>query len=387
MGPPPKDDWVFDTVKPATYRQPLPQSAQQTTKRRKMSKVSSDDDTENATNMMQSMDINSAPLVADRYTNSSDRSSTIRTPKPRARSPVHDRKDSALTSRKVSVSNPPVSRNMSRQNSTARKTSGQKQPLGLDMSFGNGTSTVRQFRRVSSSSGGQQSRRASQADASESLSEDSQRDVSDSENQHPSAPAVIIGTKEAVLGRRAYAKSIDPALQAAYASTTPGPKQAALAKLAEAWSVLDEVDPEGELLLLKSLFDRLQADPKLAAHVMPAQIATTQLASLRLCAPTKREAIVQEKEIIPTPPLPSKRESTPKLAVTAQNQHLRTILRDASATAFAAERVKEKERTRRASMVDNFPGRGEPGLAHVGMLADALYGRWSDGLRTRWPMT
>jgi len=32
-----------------------------------------------------------------------------------------------------------------------------------------------------------------------------------------------------------------------------------------------------------------------------------------------------------------------------------------------------------------MPGKVETGLEHIGMLADALYGRWSEGLRMRWP--
>ena len=35
---------------------------------------------------------------------------------------------------------------------------------------------------------------------------------------------------------------------------------------------------------------------------------------------------------------------------------------------------------------EKMPGKVEPGMEHVGMLADVLYGRWTDGLRSRWPL-
>ena len=382
-----EDDWVFDTLRPATFRQA--QLSKHTMKRRKLSRVISDEDAEKAAAMLESMDLDSAPLSSSppNYL-SEDRSTTIRTPKPHLRSPIQERKPSMLAGQRVAVSTPTTRRN-SRQVSgstpTARRISAQaKQPLGLDMSFGNGTSTVRQFRRVSS--GGHQAPRTSDATTSILVSED-QVDVSDAENQHPSAPTAIPVTKESILGRRAYAKCIDPALQEAYASTAPGPKQAALSKLAEAWSHLDEVDPEGEILFLKSLLERVQNDPKLSAQIMPAQVASTQLATLRLASPVKRSPIAPENDLLDTPPSsPQKRDGTPKLVMAAQNPHLRSMQKLQSAAEVAADKIKEKGQSPKGPMEDNLPGKVESGLEHVGLLADALYGRWSEGLRARWPL-
>ncbi|GAB7351098.1 hypothetical protein MBLNU459_g1564t1 [Dothideomycetes sp. NU459] len=397
---PEADDWVFDTIKQATFRQP---SSKQTIKRRKLSRIPSDEgEGEETAAMLQRLDLNSAPLTSSPVY-SPDRSTTIRTPKPYINSPTQQRRPSALTARKISVSTPTarrVSRQASGSTPTARRVSGQaKQPLGLDMSFGNGTSTVRQFRRVSSANNQNAARAPPPAAVPDSIAEDSHQGGSDAENQAPLAvPAPVAVTKEAILGRRAYAKCIDAALQESYASTAPGPKQAAIAKVAEAWNVLDELDPEGELLLLKSIFERVQSDPKLAAQIMPARVAATQLASLRLpTSPTKRQTIVQEKErdSLATPPSsPQKRDGTPKLVMAPQNPHLRSLRRQQSANALALERDKDRDREREsksraatAALEEKMPGRVESGLEHVGLLADALYGRWSEGLRVRWPLS
>lgn len=379
------DDWIFDTIKPATIRPP--QFSKHTIKRRKLSKIISDDDAENTAAMMQSLDLGTAPLASDSPTYSPEQSSTIRTPKQYLKSPTQQRKSSALTARRLSGSTPTarrVSRQASGSTPTARRMSTHaKQPLGLDMSFGNGTSTVRQFRRVSSAGNHHVPRNSETAIVH--ISEDFQEGVSD-ENLHPaeSAPEPVPVTKESILGRRAYVKCVDPALQESYASTAPGPKQAALARLAEAWCLLDEVDPEGELLLLKTLFDRVQNDPKLAAQVMPTRVAAAQLASLRLASPTKRSSAVTEKDVLATPPIsPQKRDDTPKLILAPQNPHLRALSRQQS----TAGPEKEKERPRsRGGIEDKLPGNVEAGLEHVGLLADALYGRWSEGLRMRWPL-
>lgn len=141
------------------------------------------------------------------------------------------------------------------------------------MSFGNSASTVRQFKRTSSGN---------------SLSpQDSIFDDSNAENKPPpvpskAVPAAPLATKEAVLGRRCFAKAIDPALQEAHAAVADAAKRDALARLAEAWSNLDSLDPDGELLLLKTLFTRVQADLKLAGALLPQSVANAQLASLRL---------------------------------------------------------------------------------------------------------
>ncbi|KEQ74869.1 Pkinase-domain-containing protein [Aureobasidium namibiae CBS 147.97] len=300
------DDWVFDTVRPGTYHS-------QTVKPRDPSHmIAWDSEAEDAFAAMESLD----PTLGE--SPSYDPAATIRTSKHPSSSPSHQVDPSATT---------------------------RKQPLGLDMSFGNGASTVRQFKRVPS--GG----------ARPSSSSSSQTAVEDTENQPPAAPVMMPDTKEAILGRRTYVKCIDPALQELYASTAPGPKQTALAKVAEALHTLDEADPEGELLLLKAIFERVQKDPRLAAQIMP----LSQLASLRSNPST----------LVTPPTSPFKSEMAPST---------RSMRRQSAFVDSEREKV-----LRTAILEDRMPGKVETGLEHIGMLADALYGRWSEGLRMRWP--
>lgn len=381
------DEWVFDTIKPATVRQQ--QLAKHTIKRRKLSRIPSNDGTDNAAEMMQQMDLNAAPLgniTNSPSTSPSKNSSTIRTPKPATDS--QRRRVSALTTRKVSVSTPTarrVSRQVSGSTPTARRVSGQpKQPLGLDMSFGNGTSTVRQFKRVSS--GHVQSSPPQQPSVEEVQVFDSDVENQPPRQQQPKAAAPV--TKEAVLGRRVYVKAIGPAFQEAYAATGDRTKREQMAKVAEAWSKFDELDPEGELLLLKGMMDRIQNDPKLAAQLLPQRVANAQLASLRMSSPQKKAMVsihehdMGSRDVTPqssptkSKASPEKRDGTPKLVLNPQNPHLKKM------------RSKQhlQEEKEKSLLDEKMPGRSEQGMEHVSMLSDVLYGRWAEGLKARWPL-
>jgi len=406
------DEWVFDTIRPTSSVR-LPDIAKHTVKRRKLERIPSGDasEMENAAAAMEAMNLDASPLgdITNSRTGTPTKSfSTIKTPKPRQ---VSSRKVSAVTARKVSVSSPTarrVSRRVSGNTPTARRVSAQpqptppKQPLGLDMSFGNGASTVRQFKRVSS--GGKP---ASPPQSLNSLNSahDSVFD-SDAENKPPKAPQhaqpAVAATKQAVLGRRGYARCIDPAFQEAYAATGERSKREALSHVAEAWSKLDEVDPEGELLLLKGIMDRIQSDPKLASALLPQRVANAQLASLRSNSPTKKPSVmvheseVGSRDVTPqaspskvrnrpgeAPSSPSKREPTggspSKLVMNPQNPHLKKMR---SSQALPAE----KDRAT-AALEEKMPGKVEPGMEHVGVLSDVLYGRWTEGLKVRWPLS
>lgn len=121
-----------------------------------------------------------------------------------------------------------------------RQASGQKQPLGPDTSFGNLASTTRQFRRVSD----------------KSLERSPPPSISGADENRPSV--VEPATKEGLVGRRAYTKAIEVAFQETFAQTANQRKRRALSQLAEAWSVLDQEDPEGECTLLKLIIEKVQ---------------------------------------------------------------------------------------------------------------------------------
>lgn len=208
------DDWVFNTVKAPTIAVNM-----HTQKRRKVSSTSTLVN-ETPEDIISKLALNdSIPEEPQRPTPSSihkatvkRRPSLIQTPSPAKRRP-----------------------------SEWRKASGQqRKPLEPDMSFGNGASTVRQFSRVSDNS--------PDGSPHASLAE---RD----ENRPPVAETI---TKEALLGRRAYTKIIDPAFQELYAQTGSQVKRETISRAAEAWSEFDLDDPEGEYTLLKSIIDRVQ---------------------------------------------------------------------------------------------------------------------------------
>jgi serine/threonine-protein kinase 24/25/MST4 len=404
------DEWVFDTIRPTSSK--FGTVAKHTIKRRKLERIpSGGSEVNDATQAMEGMSLDAAPLgdITNSNTGTPTREiSTIKTPKSRVSSSV--RKVSAITARKVSVSSPTarrVSRKVSGNNGITRKTSASatppvpKVPLGLDMSFGNGTSTVRQFKRVSSHNDPVSPKQQRQPSTSP---QDSVFD-SDAENkpppvqQHPQVPAQPT-TKESILGRRAYSKSIDPAFQEAHAATADGSKRDALAGVAEAWARFNDLDPEGELLLLRGMMDRIQSDPKLASALLPQRVANAQLASLRMSSPSKKGSVrVSESELstsrdvtptsspskavkhLPSSPLKEKSEGSPgKLVLNPQNPHLKKMR--------SREALKPSKETRERDMLDEkMPGKpSEPGMEHVGMLGEVLYGRWTEGLRARWPV-
>lgn len=121
-----------------------------------------------------------------------------------------------------------------------RRSSAYRQPLGPSTSFGNSASTARQFRRVSD----------------KSSNDSPPPSVTGVDENH--APSTETVTKEALIGRRAYAKAVDTAFQETFAQTANSRKREALSQVAQAWSALDQEDPEGECQLLKLIIEKVQ---------------------------------------------------------------------------------------------------------------------------------
>ena len=95
------DDWVFDTIKPSTLQHQIPK---QTVKRRKLSRIPSNEGVEDAAEAMERLELHAAPLASSPAYNAR-RSSTIQTPQAGGSSPSQRRKSSALTARKESHHN------------------------------------------------------------------------------------------------------------------------------------------------------------------------------------------------------------------------------------------------------------------------------------------
>lgn len=208
------DGWVFDTVKAstiATQKHTQKVDSYQTAKRRRVSSYQS-----------QSQPYESPEAMFSHLTLEEPRQSS---PPPPA------------TMRKATVRRRPSQQAPA---SAKRKASGQKMPLEPSMNFGNSASTTRQFRRVSDQS---------------PVRSPNATTVERDENQHPLAETV---TKEALVGRRAYSKAIDHAFQEVHAQTGSQVKREAISRVADAWSALDQDDPEGEYHLLKAIIEKVQ---------------------------------------------------------------------------------------------------------------------------------
>jgi serine/threonine-protein kinase 24/25/MST4 len=396
---------VFDTVRPRTAN-----AAHPTAKRRKVARIPSTDATAVA-NMMQSMDLDAAPLgdVSD-------------SPMPERRRP---------SSRNVSHAT--AFRVPSGAMHTARRISNApKQPLGLDMSFGNSPSTVRHFKRVSSGErrealrsnpppsnpgdqGFQPNPEARTVRPSPPNSNHPQDD--NNENAPPAAeyPPMQV-TKDALYGRRAYSKVLDGVFQEAYADTASPHQREAIGRLGQAWQQLDEVDPQGEFMLLKTMVDRLKNDPKLAAalgiEVTPTRspqkhntrtsdtslsgstvhgTSTTRIRSTR--STTTINHISEDYTPTSTPfqtpsgtPKDTSSGSPPKaskLILAQNNPHLKSHRRRQSAFVVGDKGFSQES----APPFDEkkLPGYVERGMEQQGLLADILYGQWTQGLRSRWP--
>lgn len=302
------DEWVFDTVKAATIA-----PHKNTTKRRKLSVIHANGQGPQAgpEDAMKRLDLKDSPLEYS------------------SPPPLTVRKSTARRQPSVAQLISPTKQ---------RQPSSQKRPLQPDMNFGNTGSTVRLFRRVSDNSV-----------VAQVNGDTPPPTVTRDENRPPMAETV---TKDAIFGRRVFNKIIDPAFQELHAQTSNQAKREALSRVADAWSALDAVDPEGEYQLLKAMIERVQNDPKLSA----------------LLSPTKASS----KDGTPqgTP-----QKSPTKLVLAQNNPHLKSHRRRQSS--MVPEGHMEK--------LNNLPGQAVPGMEHSKQLADVLYGRWADGLRNRWP--
>ncbi|KAF2753958.1 Pkinase-domain-containing protein [Pseudovirgaria hyperparasitica] len=372
-----QDEWVFDTLKPSTVKMPV---NKHTTKRRKLARIpSGGNDISEA--LLERLNINETPL------GTLSASPAVR--KVRKVSTASRRSSFATAIRQPSGSTPTA-----RRVSDNRRASGQKQPLGLDMSFGNSPSTVRQFRRVSGEKEHGQPGPLSRSNSVIHVGDGNTPIHEDAGVQDENAPLMPVdahpppATKEALLGRRAFSKIIDPALQETYAQTGSQTKREALSKVANAWSALDRVDPEGEYLLLKMMLERVSGD---------ARLATALGIQFTHQSPVKNTPAPAVREVSSIPPsTPSRRDSgapdTPtktKLVLAQNNPHLKShhrrrqsafvggaVDRDLAAAAHYAGFDEKK-----------LPGHVQPGMEHAGLLADVLYGRWMEGLKSRWPLS
>ena len=206
-----EDDWVFDTVKAPTMK--LPKESED---------IAPDEEDpygylDEPSQIMDDLHLSTPPVPPKHNV-----PSTVR------RTPVAERSPSV------------------RRANTKRRSSGMKQPLGVDLSFGNSPSTVRQFRRVS---------------------DKIPADVPYSPHYYPMAmdenvsPKTLFSEptgKEAQLGRRAYSKAVGLTCQEILGTTADQDKRDAISRLAEAWSDLEMADPEGVYHIIRGINEKIQ---------------------------------------------------------------------------------------------------------------------------------
>ncbi|KAB2576709.1 MST3 domain containing protein [Lasiodiplodia theobromae] len=363
------DEWVFDTVKPTKTQ----------TQRKRISPRA-----DFPAELLEKHDLDSTPLSTSAPTSGFKVGTAHRRPSSR-----HSN----------------ASFNQGSAPSTARRNSAAREPLAVDMSFGNGHSTVRQFGRVSSA--GLESHPEEVPSRPNINASFSSADTLVSDVQNENTPPLTEGTvsrltKESLMGRRAYVKAIDGAFQETHAQTGSQQKRDALAKAAQAWAALDRVDPEGEFLLMRNMIDRIQADPKLAAAlgVAPSGMPSAPMTPSKSHAPAvlsptstsnhKSNDPFYESNISPSS---SARHNGNKLLVAQNSPHLKSHQRRRqSAISIASSDHSSNgsnvgiEGRRGSAHIDErkLPGYSKPGMDHTSDLANVLYGRWTEALANRW---
>lgn len=417
--PPIKDDsdgWVFDTIKQQTRQMTPNKSRQSSALHGPML-----DEREEANRLFQlsfqdgelSSRSSPSPLTM--------RKSSVVLRKRSSIFQLNSEDDPSRSSPRNEPEKRPQSTSPNRKVSSIRSV--KRPPLKPDISFGNSHSTVRLFRRASDKS--THSREVSpQRELSPlrlpppPVGPPSRGSVSPSHRSHQtfhsnlSTSSTLHGydenerpktsgnplasvhespaSKETLLGRRLYAKAIDPCLQELHAQTSNQVHRDALAKIADAFAVLDTVDPEGELLLFKGLMEHISGDRKLVKELGLRNMADSSR------SPSKG---LHTPSLTPMPesPQPSTPSRSPrkklggadangspvKLVLAQSNPHLKSHKRrEASGLGISVSSNSDKEEKEKLA---GLPGTVVPGMEHFKNLADVLYGRWSNGLRGRWP--
>ena len=406
------DDWVFETIKAVPT---VDLRGIQTQKRRKIERpsvdIQGDNPADSAAQMMRDLELN-----RDRSNESSPTKSTMR-------KISQSKRDELISGETASVK-----RTAKKRISSAQA----RQPLGVNMSFGNSPSTVRQFRRVSPSALSNTNEENEDpsssvirtpskakpglpqfADMDHSFLEDSKAGRA---SRFPSTASTIVSeSKEAKLGRKLYANAIGISCQDVLNDTGDEAKREAIARLAEAFSDLENVDPDGMYHIMNSIIKNMKenSDLKNMLPSIPARqpsIATqppsaTSLSDQQMPSPSKASnapasPISANASRQVTPSTPTRGNVGAKLLLAQNNPHLKSHRRRQSAqaaisrsrdTSFNTSGIKSPEKKKTSltnedtvlerEIIDGFKG----GLEHNRQIADVLFDRWCEGLRVRWP--
>ncbi|KIX09350.1 uncharacterized protein Z518_00429 [Rhinocladiella mackenziei CBS 650.93] len=297
----------------------------------------------------------------------------------------------------------------------------QRQPLGVNMSFGNSPSTVRQFRRVSPNGDNPNSENEdpnssvirtpskatpglnSMVDMDKSLLHGSKSDNKDSRFSSAAA-TMVMDSKEARLGRKLYTNAIGMSCQDVLNDTADAVKREAVARLAEAFSDLESVDPDGMYHIMQSIISKMRQDDTLK-NMLPQQPAISSAlpsSPQKVSGSSSQQPISANASRQVTPSTPTGK-SPVKLVLAQNNPHLKSHRRRQSAQAAMKSREASsvlptsplKNSTSSTGAVVNAGEETDAdremmkglvgGLEHTRQLADVLFERWCEGLRVRWP--
>ncbi|KIW13486.1 hypothetical protein PV08_08674 [Exophiala spinifera] len=424
------DDWVFETVKAVPTmdsRRPMPF---QTQKRRKVSSTVPDVVAEENT-----------PKMVEQMTLDEQQSPT------------------KVTMRRIPSTQPERRPSADYTATTARRTTRKRlsshiqarQPLGVNMNFGNSPSTVRQFKRVSSNPSSLSDLQDGTGEGDENddptssvvrtpskkpglgmlLGVDVQKSLlgEDERIEEPmqrlrigsNASVIAAQSKEAQLGRKLYAYAIGISCQDVLNETADEVKREGIARLAEAFSDLESLDPDGMYHIMRGVMDRMARDetlksliPSVLPQPQPQPVLRQESGGSRRqkdgdkehvskqmlqTSPRKASDAIQANEsrqVTPSTP----RAQAQKLVLAQNNPHLKSHRRRQSAQVAARSREtsqglfvppsplknaarleREQDDDNEREMMNGLVG----GLEHTRQLADVLFERWCEGLRVRWP--
>ena len=193
------------------------------------------------------------------------------------------------------------------------------------------------------------------------------------------------------MGKRMYSKAIGISCQEVLNTTANQEKREAVARLAEAFSDLEQVDPEGMYHIMKSTLERMETDSKLH-HLLPGSRARPGQSSASSQS-TSQATTLNDQSESGTPQ--REKPNAAKLVLAQNNPHLKSHRRRQSALIESRSRQASgalgewsppSPRDEEKELLKLMPGRpGNGGLEHTRQLADVLFDRWCDGLRVRWP--
>jgi serine/threonine-protein kinase 24/25/MST4 len=246
-----------------------------------------------------------------------------------------------------------------------------------ETAYGKMGSTVRLFRRVPDHS--------DRARPYGTISQDA-KPVQD-ENR---APVIIPSSKEGILGRQVHSDIVQPAIEQVSSwpvfsrleicpepaiqiqpQTTSSAERNALARLDGAWKDLDAINPEMGYHLVRNLLERLQQRPQLQSVIVPSSLQNqpySQGTKPKLSGDT----------LFGTPP--------PSAPIRAPKEEI-TRCKRAQSNASNHSKSSSANGRRPSTQADDFIFSDEeenPNKSQGEKLADVLYGRWLEGLRTRW---